>query len=106
MWLDLTNTNPHYSPVEYFACYFDDLGLSVGKYQSAVNEGLLSSDEAAAVLEFHSVADAYSAEDMYDYEAVLADRKWTEVVVAAKRAQTMLLELIDDPVERRALTEP
>ena len=107
LWLDRENTNPHFSFVEYICCYFDDLGLSDGNYDWALNEGLLSADEVAAVADFHRAADAYdSPTDDYDHEAILADPEWALVVAAAKRAQDSLAQLIDDSHERRVLLEP
>lgn len=107
LWLDLAKTNPHFSFVEYFCCYFDNLGLSDGGYDWAVNENLVSREEAAAVERFHQLADSYdSPTDDYDHEAILADPKWAEVVEAAKRAQAALLGIIDDPQERHLLLEP
>ena len=107
LWLDATNTNPHFSFVEYFCCYFDDLGLSDGGYEWTVKQGLLSEKEVAAVAGFHKTADAYdSPTDDYDHRAILADPKWAEVVAAAKRAQAELLGLVDDPHERQLLMEP
>jgi hypothetical protein len=107
LWLDLTNTNPHFSFVEYFCCYFDDLGLSDGGYQWALEQGFVSEREVSAVTGFHEIADAYdSPTDDHDHQAILADPKWAEVVAAAKEAQAELLGLIDDPHERRLLVEP
>lgn len=107
LWLDSKNTNPHFSFIEYFCCYFDDLNLSDGGYDWALSEGMLSADEVTAVAEFHQTADAYdSPTDDYDQQAILADPKWTEVVAAAKRAQDALSQLIDDAHERRFLLEP
>lgn len=106
LWLDPTNTNPHFSFGEYFCCYFDDLGLWRGGYEWAINESLVSRDEAAAVAQFHRLADAYdSPTDDFDHVAILADPKWVEVVEAAKRSKVALLGLIDNPNERRLLTE-
>ncbi len=107
LWLDRENTNLHFSFVEYFCCYFDDLRLSDDGYDWAISEGLLSADEVAAVAEFHAAADAYdSPTDDYDHEAILADAKWAKVVEAAKRAQAALSHLIEDSQERRLLMEP
>ena len=107
LWLDRENTNPHFSFVEYICCYFDDLGLSDGNYDWALNEGLLSADEVAAVAHFHRAADAYdSPTDDYDHEAILADPEWALVVAAAKRAEDPLAQLIDDSYERRVLLDP
>src|SRR5690349_18482030 len=88
LWLDPTNTNPHYSFGEYYCCYFDDLNLSEG-YGWAVDEGLIDRDEVQAVMEFHRVARAYHQPGTpRDNEAVLADPQWEDVVNAAKQAQT------------------
>ncbi|MCR5871395.1 MULTISPECIES: hypothetical protein [unclassified Sphingomonas] len=105
-WLDRTNTNPHYSFVEYMCCYFDNLCLSDRGYDWAVKENLISLMEAAAVAEFHQIVDAYhSPTNDYDHDAILADPAWAEVVEAAKRAQAALLCLIGDVDEQRSLTE-
>jgi hypothetical protein len=107
LWLDTTNTNPHFSFVEYLSSYFDDLDLSDVGYECALKQGLLSEAEVAAVSSFHKTAGAYnSPANDYDHEAILADPKWAEVVAAAKRAQAELLDLIDDPHERQLLMEP
>ena len=106
-WLDPTNTNPHFSFVECFCCYFDSFGLSDGGYEWAVKEKLVSRDEVTAVAEFHQIADAYeSPTDDFDHDAILGDPKWSEVVDAAKHAQAALLDLIEDAGERRFLVEP
>ena len=105
-WLNPNNSNPHYSFVELMCCYFDDLALCDG-YQLALEEGLVSADEVAVVAEFHVIADTYnSPKSDYGQDAILGDPKWVEVVAAAKRAQTALLALIDDPSERSELTQP
>jgi hypothetical protein len=107
LWLDPTNTNPHFSFGEYYCCYFDDLNLTDGGYEGAIEEGLVSAEEVEAVREFHRITRAYhSPASDYDYETILADPKWAEVVRAAQRAQAALLALIDDPCERLLLTEP
>lgn len=107
LWLDPTNANPHFSFVEYMCCYFDGLCLSDGGYPWALNEGVVTADEVAAVAEFHDMVKAYnSPTDDYDHRVILADPKWAEVVAAAKRAQTSLLRLIEDSGERRVLMEP
>ena len=106
VWLDPTNTNPHHSFGEYYCSYFDDLNLGDGGYERAIEEGLLSSEEADTVAEFHRVARAYREPGTtYDHQSILADPQWAEVVNAAKVAQAGLLSLIDDPVERRLLLE-
>lgn len=106
MWLDPTNTNPHFSFVECMSCYFDGLALSDGGYSWARIQGLVSDPESAAVQSFHALAEAYrSPSSDYDHRAILDDPSWAEVVAAAKQSQIALLQLLDDPHERRVLTE-
>lgn len=112
LWLDPNVSNPHFTFVEYICCYFD--GLAVfdgpvalgGSYAVAREKGLVTAEEAATVEPFHAILDAYETpgKDDFDHQAILADPKWRETVAAAKSAQSALLPLIHDPVERRALT--
>lgn len=107
LWLDPNNTNPHYAFVEYFCCYFDDLGLSDRGYDRAIKEGLVSRDEVEAVDHFHQIAGTYkSPTDDDDHETILADPNWAALVEAARRAQAALRCLIQNPQERRLLAEP
>ena len=106
LWLDPANSNPHYSFVEYLCCYFDDLVLADEGYRGVLAEGLISSEEVAAVSNFHEIADAYnSPTDDYDHAAILDDPNWKAVVEAAQQARATLLTLIDDPRERSLLTQ-
>ncbi len=106
LWLDPTNANPHFSYVDIVAAISTASVCQAAAISGALEQHLLSADEAAAVTEFHARADAYvSPTDDYDHEAILADPKWTRVVAAAQGAQASLLTLIDDPRERRLLTE-
>lgn len=109
-WLDPTNTNPHWSFIEYMCCYFDDIGLNDGGlgYEGWVLEGLATRDEVEAVQRFHALADAYNAPngDDYDDKSVLEDPQWADVVGAAREAQQRLAQLITDPAELKLLLEP
>ena len=108
-WLDPSNTNPHWSYIEYMCCYFDDLGLSddLGLDGCVQNE-LLTAQEADATREFHVVAGAHNSpnDDDYDNAAVLADPKWLQVVEAAREAQRRLAALLTDPKELKLVLEP
>ena len=107
MWHDASNTNPHYSFAEYICSYFDDLGLSDDGFRSALESGLVSAREIAAVDEFHRIADRYeSPTSDTDHHAILADPLWLEVVAAAQRAKRSLFDLLDDPRERGILAGP
>ncbi|MEM7569814.1 MAG: hypothetical protein AAF337_08460 [Pseudomonadota bacterium] len=68
----------------------------------------LTNEEADAVAQFHSLANAYKSpnNDDYDVEAILADHKWHEVVKAAQDAAQQLLRLLKTPEEKDALTLP
>ena len=107
LWLDHTNLNPHWTFVELYSCYFDDLNLGDGGgYDWAIDDGLVSAQEARTLAAFHSAADTYnSPTDDYDHPAILADPKWQAVVAKARWGQHMLLDLIDDAEERDALTK-
>lgn len=107
-WLDPSNTNPHWSFVEIMCCYFDDIGLTDLGYSGWIEHGLISSAEAAAVADFHAIANAYNSPrgDDYDSAAILGDPRWLHVVEAAKEAQARLAELIADADERRLLLNP
>lgn len=105
MWLDVENTNPHWSFVEYMCSYFDDLGLQVVDYQGRIDAGFVTEEEVAAINEFHQIADGYqSPTDDYDHRAILDDPKWHEVVKAAQKAKQQLLALISDNKERQDLS--
>lgn len=105
-WLNLTNANPHYSYIEYLECYFTDLCLSDG-YAARVADGFLSSDEAAAASQFHSLLDRYKPPtDEFDRQAILQDPRWLGVVSAAKATQALLATMINDPEERASLLTP
>ena len=109
-WLDLKNTNPHWSFIEYMCCYFDDIGLSnpnVG-YEGWVAHGVASKEEVLAVSRFHAVADAYASPDNndYDHAAILADPQWHKVVESAREAQQALAGMLSDPYEMVLLLEP
>ncbi|PZT85576.1 MAG: hypothetical protein DI637_12080 [Citromicrobium sp.] len=105
MWLDRNNTNPHWSFVEYMCSYFDDLFLSDLHAERVVRDAWLTQDEFEAIAEFHALADAYnSPTDDYDHSSILADRKWRAVVEAAKIAQSNLLAILVDDVERNAVS--
>ncbi len=107
MWLDPTNTNPHWSFVEVNCCYFDRLYLSVGGYDWALGRGFICEEEVEAVAEFHKIAGIYrSPTDDYDHKAILEDTGWKNVVFAAKKAQLALSKLLNTQAELKLLLEP
>lgn len=108
-WLDTAERNPHFSFVECMCSYFDDAYLGeADAYEKRLARGHLSPDEAAAVAEFHALAQRYESPNGNDWdaEAVLRDPNWQKVVDAGQRAQQRLLPLLTDSTERAALTQP
>lgn len=89
--------------------YFDDAFLAEeNAYGRHFALGYLSSDEVAAVGDFHQMADRYQTPngDDWDIEGILCDPNWRSVVEAARRAQQRLLPLLTDQAEIAALTQP
>jgi hypothetical protein len=89
--------------------YFDDVLFGAeDPYQFRLDAGFLSEAEAAAVSEFHALAESYSAPngDDWNNRAILEDPDWQEIVRAAQMAQNSLLELSKDQAEIESLTYP
>ena len=89
----------YWSFTEFMCMYFDDLALDEG-YCSAVESGLVTEEEFAAVAHFHGKLCSYRAPGGNDFNhaAILSDPNWSEVVRAANGALVAL--------ERLALSEP
>jgi hypothetical protein len=106
-WLDPTNTNPHWSFVEYSCGYFDDCWLSDhdGGYQRKLAQGWMNDEEIAAVREWHRLFKTYRPPggDDYNDKAILEDPKWLEVVRLAGEARQCLARILSDEQELRAL---
>ncbi len=102
-WLDLTNTNPHWSFVEIISCYFDDALHGQG-YAYLMGEGLVSQLEADAVASLHRLLERYKPPggDSYDHARILEDASWGEVTAAAAETVAKLLRILVDPAERAA----
>lgn len=108
-WLDITEPNPHFSFVECMCCYFDDaLFGEDDTYQKRIVLGHIAIEEAVAVAEFHTLADAYQSPGGKDWDAqaILDDPAWQAIVRAAEQAMDRLLPLLSDACEREALTQP
>lgn len=105
-WLDLMNTNPHWSFVEIMSCYFDDALHGQG-YAYLISEGLVSQREADAVASLHRLLERYKplGGDSYDHARILEDASWGEVIAAAAEAVAELSKILVDPTERGALRD-
>jgi hypothetical protein len=103
MWLDKTNTNPHWSYVEFRCEYVDDLSIQTdwGGYRGRIEDGLVTDEEVAAITEFDGMFREYKPPrgDAYDHLAILSDEAWQELVDAASRVRTRLAKLLTDPNE-------
>ncbi|HBG69810.1 MAG: hypothetical protein A2W93_00330 [Bacteroidetes bacterium GWF2_43_63] len=96
-WLDRANTNPHWSFVEFFCCYFDDLTLNYN-YDEQLKSGLVSEQEFEIIKEWHEALDKYEAPDKNDTDhvAVLNDAKWLEIVQVGVIARTALSLVLNE----------
>jgi hypothetical protein len=100
-WLDPTNTNPHWSYVEFCCTYPDSDQLTDARARGwlAARQFDILSDLLHTILN-HSAPGG----DDYDNAAVLADPAWLEVVARAQRAREELLSTVTNEAERNALS--
>jgi hypothetical protein len=100
MWLDPSNTNPHWSFVEFMCSYFDDT-LHQRDYSWALGQGLVTPREAEAVASLHQALISYQAPngDDFDNLAVLRDPAWRAITVEAARSLEHLSPLLTVPAE-------
>lgn len=104
MWLDPSNTNPHWSFVEFMCSYFDDT-LHQRDYSWALSQGLVTPREAEAVASLHQALLSYKAPDGDDFDnlAVLRDPAWRAITTEAATIQVRLLALLTAPSELQML---
>jgi len=107
MWLDSSNTNPHWSFVEFMCTYFNDT-LHQRDYSWALGQGLVTPEEAEAVASLHQALVGYDAPngDDFDNLAVLRDPAWRAITVEAARSLEHLSALLTVPVEGRIPPAP
>jgi hypothetical protein len=104
-WLDPRNTNPYWTYVEFVCSYFYNLALQDG-YEGALQLGLVSRQECDIVKDLHAALGEHEAPngDNYDHAAILSDPAWHRVVTLAEAARNSLLQTLEDPNERVALS--
>jgi hypothetical protein len=104
-WLDLTNTNPHWSFGEFMCSYFDDLGID-NNYEYQLNKGWISKSEFELIESWHKLLDRYNApmKDDYDVEAILKDKEWQLIVEQGQKAKTELSKILSED-ESKILNE-
>jgi len=100
-WLDKSNTNPHWSYVEFCCCY-----PSGDQLDSALIKGWLSRSEFEILNKLGRAIDEYSAPDADDYNhaSILEDPAWRMVVESAEVARQQLLTSVTNADEQRALS--
>lgn len=94
-WLDKTQTNPHWSFVEFMCSYFDDLVID-DNYKFPLDKGWLTASEFEIIKDWHYALDKYESpkKDDYDNEAILNDSKWLDIlqnglIMKEKLAETL-----------------
>jgi hypothetical protein len=100
-WLDPNNRNPHWSYIELCCCYPADDQLEDGRRWE-----YLSVEELELLQKLGNALAVHQAPggNGYDNAAIVDDPAWHEVVALAEHVRHSLLALVDDPLERRALT--
>jgi hypothetical protein len=93
-WLSPLHGNPHWTFVMFRDEYFGQFGLRDG-YEYAIQNHIVSEQEAAAVQPFHRLLDDYEPPNgnRYDHAAILADPNWEAVIAVARDAHNKLLAL-------------
>ena len=104
-WLDKTNSNPHWSFVEFMCSYFDDLGIA-NNYENQLNKNWISKSEFEILKPWHELLDRYSVptKDDYDVEAILLDKEWQMIVMEGQKAKSKLSNIIREE-ENKILNE-
>lgn len=94
-WLDKSNTNPHWSFVEFMCSYFDDLGIE-NNYNNELADGWISKKEFELIKLWHGLLDKYDSptNDDNDVEAILADSEWQMIVEKGRKAKIELSRLL------------
>ena len=104
-WLDRTNTNPHWSFVEFMCSYFDDLATE-DNYKYQLDKGWVAKNEYEIIESWHIALDKYNSpkNDDYDNEAILNDPKWVEILQIGLTARDELTKTLNE-TERQSLNE-
>ena len=104
-WLNVTNTNPHWSFVEFMCCYFEDLDIeNINNYP--YSQGWITKQEYEIIKEWHEALAKYNSPLNNDYynEAILNDPKWLTIIKAGIEAKNKLVEIVSTS-EKHKLTE-
>ncbi|WP_261637977.1 hypothetical protein [Leptospira sp. 85282-16] len=109
MWLDITNTNPHWSFVEIMCCYFDDLGLRNNDLclDELLLDNYITIEELNAVKKLHQKASLYLPPngDESNHLDILKDPKWLEIIKLANDTKSYLKKIIKNNDELEKLDQ-
>lgn len=96
-WGDKSNTNPHWSFVEFMCSYFEDLGID-NNYEYQLKQGWITITELTTISAWHQLLDKYHSpkKDDYDIEAILSDNNWLAVIGEGEKAKNELSKIISD----------
>ena len=95
-WLDKTNTNPHWSFVEFMCSYFDDLAID-NDYETPIRAEWISKNEYEVIKIWHKKLNSYKSpkNNDYDVEAILNDKLWQAIVTEGQITKNLLSQIID-----------
>ena len=99
-WLNLENTNPHWSFIEFLECYFSDLFLD-DNYQDALETKYVSIEEFEILKNWHTKLANYISpnNDDYNHSEILADKNWIEIVEIGNDAKHKLIKIVNPEEE-------
>jgi hypothetical protein len=94
-WTDKSNTNPHWSFVEFMCSYFDDLGID-NQYEYQLKENWITKNEFEIIHKWHELLDEYNSPTNDDYKVVeiLKDKKWQMIIEEGKKAKNELSKIL------------
>ena len=95
-WLDKSNTNPHWSFVEFISCYFDDL-LIQNNYEKELKDKWISKEEYLIIIKWHDKIGKYESpkNDDYNVAEILDDEKWKQIVEEGNSIKKELEKLLN-----------
>ena len=104
-WLNRTNTNPHWSFVEFMCNYFNDLAIDEN-YKYQLDNNCITSQEFEIIKDWHAALDKYNSpkNDDYDHQAILNDSKWLEILKSGVTMKKKLAVRLNEK-ETKILTE-
>jgi hypothetical protein len=105
-WIDKSNTNPHWSFVEFMCSYFDDLGID-NQYDYQLKENWITKNEFEIIQKWHKLLDNYESptNDDYDVVEILKDRKWQMIVEEGRNAKTELSKTLNNAEKQILIDE-